>query len=232
MSGSRITDSAVERQMRNWELARSQRHEVPTEDRPEVADFITLSRQVGVPAEQVAELLGARLGWPVLGRSLLDSMAQNDAMRQRIYKSMDQRDLRWWEGALYAIFIEDFGRNDYFRRLCETVLYLARQGNAIFVGRGCDRLLPAELGLRVRLIAPKDERVKNWAASRGISPTVAEREIEKLSQERSEFLRHHFEVEADDPTRHDLVINLGRVSPSQAAEIILATRALKSHPVR
>lgn len=225
MSDSRVTGHAVEQQMRNWELARTQRSKPPAQ-RPEVEDFITISRQVGVPAEQVAELLGERLGWPVFGRSLLESMAHDDSLRQRIYKSMDQRDLKWWEGALYSIFVKDFGRNDYFRRLCETVLSLARQGNAIFVGRGCDRLLPTELGFRVRLIAPQGQRLSNFTSQRGLAPQAASQEMEKTSRERAEFLRRHFQVEADDLTRHDLTINLGRVAPGKAAEIIRAAREL------
>jgi hypothetical protein len=210
--------------MRNWELARSQSASRSAVTRPEVEDFITISRQVGVPAEVVAGKLGERLGWPVLGRSVLEAMAGDDGIRHRIYASMDQRDLSWSQSTLYAIFVKDFGRNDYFRRLCETVLSLARKGPGVFVGRGCDRLLPQELGLRVRLIAPAAVRESRFAKERGLEPEKAAREIERVQRERTEFIRHHFEVDADDPERHDLAINLGRVSADDAVEIILAAR--------
>ncbi|MDH3402543.1 MAG: cytidylate kinase-like family protein [Acidobacteriota bacterium] len=221
---SRITSHAVESQMRNWELARLQRAARPREARPEVEDFVTISREVGVQGEEVADRLGERLGWPVLGRKILETMAGDDAIRRRIYESMDQRDLKWYQGALFAIFVKDFGRNDYFRRLCETVLSLARQGPAVFVGRGCDRLLPAHHGLRVRLIAPAAERQRAFARERGLEAAEAAREMERITRERAEFLEHHFAVDAEDPTRHDLTINLGTTSADEAVDIILAAR--------
>ena len=222
-----VTSHAVEAQMRNWELARSQSAPPAAVERPEVEDFITLSRQVGVPAEEVAALLGERLGWPVLGRSVLEAMAGDDEIRRRIYAAMDQRDLSWSQSTLYAIFVKDFGRNDYFRRLCETVLSLARSGPGVFVGRGCDRLLPPELGLRVRLIAPPAIRESWFAGAEGIEAKRAGREIERVGRERTEFIRRHFGVEADDPERHDLTINLGRVAEEEAVEIILAARDVR-----
>ncbi len=223
-SDPRISARAVERQMTNWELGRTQRYETHPAERPEVEDFITVSREVGVRAEEVGQLLGERLGWPVFGRSLLEAMAGDDTIRQQLYRSMDERDLKWWEGALYPLLVENYGRNDYFRRLCETVLSLARQGRSIFVGRGCDRVLSDDLGYRVRLIAPERERLRHFAQEHGLEPEEAAREMGKIAGERAEFIRAHFEIEANDPTRHDLAINLGRVSSPEAVEIILAAR--------
>ena len=48
--------------------------------------------------------------------------------------------------------------------------------------------------------------------------------MEKIVRDRTEFIRHHFEVEANDPTRHDLSINLGRVSQAEAVATVLACR--------
>ncbi len=222
-----VTTRAVERQMRNWELASRQRRGEDPRPRPEVADFITLSRQVGVPAEDVAVRLGDELGWPVFGRNLLDAMAGDDAVRHRIYRSLDQRDLKWWEEALYGLFGEGFVRNDYFRRLCETVLSLARQGSCVFIGRGCDRLLPANLGYRVRLVAPYDQRLENLRRLHDLTEREAAERAERIEQERDVFLRHHFNVAADEPTRHDLVLNLGRMGVEEAAATILAGRGVR-----
>ena len=222
-----ITARALERQMRNWELASRQRRDEEPRPRPEVEDFITLSRQVGLPAEEVAERLGAELGWPVFGRRLLDEMAGDDGVRRRIYRALDQRDLKWWEEALYGLFGEGFVRNDYFRRLCETVLSLARRGSCVFVGRGCDRLLPATLGYRVRLVGPRSRRLEHLCQRHDLTAKEAVEREERLEGERDRFLRHHFDVGSDDTTRHDLVLNLGRMSVAEAAEVILAARQLR-----
>ena len=91
----RATSPLVERQMRNWELARSQRFTEAAKRPAEVQEFICISRMVGVGHRAVTRPLGERLGWPVLDRQLLESMAGDDDLRQRIYHTMDQRDLGW-----------------------------------------------------------------------------------------------------------------------------------------
>jgi cytidylate kinase len=227
--GSRtsISPQALERQMNNWELARLQRLERATTRRPDVEDFITVSRQVGVAGEQVAERLGQRLGWPVFGKKLLEAMAGDDVIRTRIYASMDERDLKWWQETLRSLLDQDFDLNDYFHQLSETVLSLARQGSCIFIGRGCDMILPSSLGFRVRLVAPLEDRLRALEEKLGLSSNEAQSELVRIATERREFLRHHYRADADDPTRHDLLLNLGRWSTTEAVEALLAARALK-----
>jgi len=226
---SRVSARAFERQMSNWELARRQRRERPAA-RAEVEDFITISRQVGVPAERVAEALGKRFGWPVFGRSLLEAMAGDDDVRHRIYRSMDERDLHWWEEALRGLLEGDFNVNDYFHRLSHTVLSLARQSPCIFVGRGCDFILPRHLGLRIRLVSPLEPRIATIVEDRGLGRAEALRELERVQVERRDFLHHHFGERADDPARSDLTINLGRFSADGVIELIL--EAIANRPER
>ena len=202
--------------MRNWELARSQSYAEDERRSAGVQSFICVSRMVGVGHEAVTRPLGERLGWPVLDRELLESMAGDDRLRQRIYRTMDQRDLGWWESAVRAVMDGEFVRDDYFHRLCETLLSLARQGSCVFVGRGADLVLPPDQGLRIRLVASREARV-SWLAA-------ALAEIERIERQRAAFIQGHFGVAADDPLRHDLVFNLERVTPEQAVELILAAR--------
>ncbi len=222
--GDRSTSPLVERQMRNWELARSQRYTEAEQRPPEVQEFICISRMVGVGHRAVTRPLGERLGWPVLDRQLLESMAGDDDVRQRIYRTMDQRDLGWWESAVRAVMDGEYVRNDYFHRLSETLLSLARQGSCVFVGRGADLVLPRGHGLRVRLVAPREARLRSFAESREMDPSRAAAEMDRIDSERAAFIKSHFGVAADDPLRHDLVVNLEQVTPEQAVELIHAFR--------
>ena len=146
----------------------------------------------------------------MFGREILEAMAEDDAIRRRIYSRMDERDLTWWEESLRAVLDADFVRNDYFKRLCETVLSLARQARSVFVGRGADLILPANRGLRVRLVASSESRVRRYAAATGRDEEKARREVERIEKERAEFLHHRFRTDASDPLRHDLIVNLDR----------------------
>ncbi len=225
-----LTDHDVariaERQMRNWELARAQHPADEVRGTAEVADFICLSRDVSAGAAEIAAQLAHRLGWPVFDQEILHFMAGDDATRERIYASMDERDLSWSEEALRSMMDPAFVKNDYFHRLSHTVLLLARKGSGIFIGRGADLILPRQRGLRVRLVAPRAARVTRLAQRRGLSEAQARIELDRLEQERSRFMRQYFGPKADDPGRYDLVINLARIAPSQAAELILETRRL------
>lgn len=221
MSGSHSAGSAVERQMRNWELMRSQRLDVPTPKRADVEEFFTISRQVGAGGAEVAALLAERLGWPIFDKEILDAMAGDDRLRRQVYDSMDERDLGWFEEALRSLMQSEFVKNDYFHKLSETVLSLARQGHGVYLGRGADLILPRNMGMRVRLVAPLEQRIERIAAIEKLDIEAARTEIERRQIERATFVRNRYRVEPNDPTRFDLIINVGRFTPAQTAEIIL-----------
>jgi cytidylate kinase len=182
---------------------------------------------VGVQGDEVARRLGKHLQWPVFGREILEAMAGDDAIRRRVYASMDQRDLGWWEESLRSLLQREFVRNDYFRRLCETLLSLARQAPSVFLGRGADLVLPQGRGFRVRLIAALDSRTRRYAEWNDLSAEEAKLEIERIERQRADFFRHHFQVDASDPLRHDLTVNLDRWSTEQTVNLILEGKEVR-----
>ncbi len=218
----------VERQMRNWELARAQRPAEPSPKDDDVEEFICVSRMVGVAEQEVTRRLGEELQWPVFDREILNAMAGDDGLRRRVYDAMDNRDLSWWEETLRPLVHGEFVPNDYFRKLCETLLSLARTGNCIFVGRGADLVLPAAHGYRVRLVGPRAACVDRFGVEHGLDWNEAKRRVEKLESERSEFIKHHFGVGEDDPSRYDLAINLDRFSPQHVVDLILEGRRVRA----
>jgi len=222
--GSGTTAKAVERQVRNWELARAQRLGVPAPQRAEVEDFIAVSRDVGAGGNDVAVLLSQRLSWPVFDKEILDAMAGDDQFRRQVYNAMDERDMGWFEEAVRSLMQPEFTRNDYFHKLTQTVLSLARQGHGIYLGRGVDLILPRHVGFRVRLTAPLEQRIERWAATNVLTEDEARTEIERLEAERDNFIRHRFRCEPGTWTRFDLIINVARFTPEQAVEVILHAR--------
>jgi cytidylate kinase len=213
--------------MRNWELARQQQPVPRQRDKTAVEDFVCVSRQVGTVGRGIADVLAERLGWPVFDREILDAMAGDDAMRRQIYESMDQRDLTWWEETLRSLMQSEFVRNDYFKKLSETILVLARQGRCVFLGRGADLLLPGDVGFRVRLVEPLGERVARVARVHDLTEREAEAWIDRLERQRQRFFYRHFGIEVGDPVRFDLTVNLSRFSSSAAVDVILHSKSLR-----
>lgn len=213
----------VEKQIRNWELARAQYEKPPPDEAPhEVADFVAISRTVGSGGREVSTLLGERLGWPVFDREILQSMAGDNQVRTRLYEHLDERDVSWLEETARWLIRGELPKGDYFYRLTETVLALARQGRAIFLGRGADLILPRERGLRVRITASAERRAAELARRHGMSEALARAEVERIDRERTDFRRYHFGKSANDTTYFDLVLNLDRFTPEQGVELIAA----------
>ncbi len=216
----------VERQMRNWELTRSQRTAGATAPNRQVNDFICISREVGAGGGEIAATVGRKLGWPVFDRELLQLMAGDDVAQKTIYGTLDERDAGWLGSMLQILMDSRFVRDDYFRKLSETVLALVRKGSAVFVGRAVDLILPAGIGLRVRIIAPQQVRLKRVAQREHIDEARAARLINQIEEERTAYIRRHFGAGGVDQMRYDLVINLARMTHDQAANVIIRTHLL------
>jgi cytidylate kinase len=213
-----------ERQMRNWEIARAQQRAAQGQG---VSCFICISRAAGAGGTEIARRVGERLNWPVFDKQILAAMAQDDSVRTRLYGSMDERDIGWFEETFRALMDVDFHVNDYFHRLTETVLCLARQGPAVFVGRGANLILPRDRGLRVRIVASRKYCIQHFAQRNGISEHEAVVELERIENEREDWLRRHFHVEPRDMTGHDLAINIERFTSDQAVGLILAGLSMR-----
>lgn len=217
--GSADLTRIVEEKLRDWKVSAKSpaRAGAP---RQEVHDFITIARMVGIDGHAVARPLGQQLGWPVFDREILHVMADDDRVQEKLYEELDERDVGWIEDTLRWLVEEGFDKEHYFHRLSETILALARQGPAIFLGRGVDFILPRNRGLRVGLVAPLEYRVHSIAARDHLSEVAARVAVDRLQSQRDEFLRTHFGGRADKPARLDLVINVATIPAAQAVELI------------
>ena len=103
----------------------------------------------------------------------------------------------------------------------ETIRKLATKGNVILVGRGgaiITALFPRVL--HVRLVAPFQLRVRNCAEFNHIGTEKAARLVRETDQARLRYVQEYFGANADDPLHYHLVINTGRNSFQDAAQII------------
>jgi cytidylate kinase len=154
-------------------------------------------------------------------------MAGDDQVRTRLYEKMDERDTNWLESMIRNLLQGEYRKEDYLYRLSEAVLALARQGPAVFLGRGADFVLPQDRGLRVRLMAPDETRIGMYAKQHNCDEDTARAEIARIEREREDFFRRCFGKMRADPTRFDLMVNLGRMSQPEAVEVILAALRLR-----
>lgn len=215
----------VERQMRNWEIARHQSaaHQ-PAEASETIRFYIAISRELGSQGEKVAECMAQSLAWPKYDREILDYMAENENVRRRLYESLDERERNWLHQLLDLL--EPMGtdaamaRDEYFGRLTRGVLAIAQKEHAIFVGRGANFILPRKRGLSVRIVAPFKERVHRLQELEGLDERTAQRRIEQVEFQRADFLVRHFGRRPYDPRRYDMVLNAGSMSVADMCQLV------------
>jgi cytidylate kinase len=183
---------------------------------------IAISREVGALGTSVARAVGQRLGWTVYDHELLELIAKEKQLRVSLLESVDERRTSWIEECM-----EGFGEipavsaSEYIRYLTRTLLSLAAHGECIIVGRGAAQVLPPASTLRVRLIAPLDARIAWVVRELGLSRAAAARHIAKIERERDHFIRGHYLKDPTNPLQYDLVLNSGRLTVEDCAEVIV-----------
>lgn len=219
----------IERQMRNWELAR--RVQEPAVEAappvrcapPALHPYVAVSRMVGSGGGQVGRAIAARLGWSFFDRELLDIMSCDDDIRRRVYALEDEHQRGLIESVLLTLGDErQDRREDYFHRLTQaTVMILSRQP-AVLVGRGVGFLLPAAMGINLRVVAAEEYCVARFAVRRNLPMETARKERRQLEQDRMHFLSTHFGPRSIDSSAYDLVVAADRLSQSEAVDLVVA----------
>ena len=223
-------EKIVERQIRNWEIARAQKIDTSVCEAQEVYEFVTIANICGAGGSDVAALLAEELNWPVFDRQILTAMAGDDQVKARIYETMDERDLGWVENTFRSFMQAEYRKNDYFYRLTETILCLASRGHGIFIGRSADLILPKDRGLRVKVVASLKRCAQNFARKMNYSLEKACKEIDRIEKDRGDFIRNHYHIDGHDPTRFDMIINLERFNVRQAVDMILSAMKIRGVP--
>jgi cytidylate kinase len=114
--------------------------------------------------------------------------------------------------------------------MMRVVWAIARQGQAVLVGRGAHWLLDPRYGVRVRAIAPAAQRVARVVRTEGLSEPEATQRVEHDNADRARFMRQVYKKDIDDPLGYDLVVNLGTLDVDRAAEVVAAALAAKLKP--
>jgi cytidylate kinase len=202
----------------------------PTWSKPEeVRRTVTLSRQAGCGAQEIAGKLAARLQahsshagcpWTIFDRALMDKVLVDP----RLPKYLDTYLPPDLKPAMEAILEGLFGPNTtdrLARQKAETMLGLAEVGNAIIIGGG-GNIVAAKVphALHVRLIAPLDQRLRRAHEIYGMPPPEARQFCLAQDLSREEYVRAHFNSDVKDPMHYHLVINTALMSYDAVARLI------------
>jgi cytidylate kinase len=185
---------------------------------------IAFSQEAGASGSLIAHAVGERLGWPVYEREgvqqIAESLGEQANLRARLDEKHSAALQEFLNTQLSRPAVED---SAFMRAHVQTLLLLATRGECIIVGRGAAQLLPFETTVRVRVIAPLENRIASVGRRFNVPREEAIRRVATTDRYRSRFVEEHFGKDPADPRFYDLVLNSSRLSVDACAELVVAT---------
>jgi len=179
---------------------------------------ITIEREYGSGAAEIARKLAMRLGWKVWDQELTAEIARVanvdpstvSSCEERVDTAFQRLVKVFWRGSYersMPLEHEPFGPDRMVEIGEEVMRNIADQGECVIVGRGAPYFLrDRDDTFSVFLYAPRAEKLRRIQAS-GKSQREAEELVDTVDRERILFIKHYFD--ADWPTRslYHLMIN-------------------------
>jgi cytidylate kinase len=176
--------------------------------------IITISRQMGSGGIPIAQKAAEKLGYTLVDGDAIMEVADQYGLTSESLELADEKPPHFSEKL-------DIKHEIALHLIELIILEYALKGNVILYGRGGQDLLKGiNSVLRVRIIAPFEERVERWAERDWLDPDRARRLVRKSDQQRAGFIKYYFDRDWDDPLGYDLVINTERLSEESAVRLI------------
>jgi cytidylate kinase len=181
--------------------------------------IVTIEREYGCGAAQIAETLAHRLGWKLWDQLLTQEIARlahcthsavaereerRDPLYHRLLKSFA---LGSYEGSGGVYPIETLDADSIVTISERVVGQAAAAGNCVIVGRGSQHLLrDREDTLRFFLYAPREDKVRRLV-SEGSKESEAEALIDTVDHERAAFIKNYFRAEWPNHAMYHAMLN-------------------------
>jgi cytidylate kinase len=179
---------------------------------------LTIEREYGCGAAEIARLLAKKLGWKLWDRELTAEIARVanvdpsavSVCEERVDSTFQRLVKVFWRGSYERsanLEYQPFGPDRMVEVGEQVMKDIAERGNCVIVGRGAPYFLRERSdAFHVFLYAPRGEKLRR-VQDQGTKLRAAEDLVDTVDRERMEFIKHYFH--ADWPTRslYHLMIN-------------------------
>jgi cytidylate kinase len=182
--------------------------------------IITISRGSYSKGKEVAEKVGARLGYDCLSRDvLLEASKEFNVPEIKLVRAIHD--------APSILDRIGYKKDKYITFIRAAILQHFTKDNVVYYGlAGHFFVKDIPHVLKVRVIADLDERVRSEVEREGISRREALRIIKQDDEERKKWSEHLYGINTWDPSLYDLVIHIRKMTTDDAALVICETVAL------
>src|SRR5512145_2395995 len=199
----RRVNGIVEEQVRRWQFH-------PTDAKSLFWPVVTISREAGSLGLDLGRRVAERLGFTFWDHEIVTAVAERLHVDPGKVLALDEHAPDTLDVVLTALRMAQTGlAYDYRAQLRILFASISHHGAAVIVGRGAHCAIPSTLALKVRLIAPLNNRIADYERTCHTTHEVAMREVQAGDKERAEFVRKTFHANITEPTDYDVIINVG-----------------------
>ena len=183
---------------------------------------LTISHQYGSGGSRIARELGRRLGWSVWEKEIVRKIASQYKVAEEYVEAKDERVDSFIERMVGLFGMGGFEStyeippplwltDAQLARMTRTIIEeVAKEGNAIIVGRGGNLVLANHpRALHVFLLAPLEVRISRVMQAEGLSHSDAERRISGMDKLRTDYVHTFYHTSWNDLTQYHLVVDSG-----------------------
>ncbi len=196
--------------------------------------FITISRETGCGASQIARMLVKELKargekWSYVDKEILNESAEKLKIdKSKIKYVFDAVQKTHADEILLALSTKYYKSDKAVRKVIgDVVTHMALEGNVILVGRG-GVSITSELknGIHIRLTAPREWRIDSLMSRKNRSMEEVELKIDEVDKMRKRLITV-FKKDFLITNQFDIEINCAKFTKHQVVELIAKVMELK-----
>jgi cytidylate kinase len=177
--------------------------------------FITISEMIGTNGEKTARKVAEELKYTFFGEEELFEAASEMGFLSDI-KKLDEK-----APALLERFFSEKPKI-YLDRLQSVIYEVAKNGNAIFFGRGGQFLLQSfDCAFHILVTGSMEKRIQRVMDEKQVGREVAEKIINRSDHDKRAFVRFAYDEDWLNCRLYDLILNTDKLSIDSAVKMIV-----------
>jgi cytidylate kinase len=221
MRTHRSLNSIVEHEIRKWKLEKSKKKR---EDVQKIQPVITISRQCGSQGALIGKEVAKQLDYSFWDQELVHEIAQQTGAPEAMFQSIDEHRRNAIAEMLSVFSSADSGvsKDRYVPELFRVIHSVGAHGRAVIIGRGAQFILSPAQAFRVRVVGPIEQRIAGLASRTKVTKKKVQRQIAEVDSNRRDFIFQTYRQDIADPMGYDMILNIGNLSLSRAAALLVA----------
>lgn len=197
--------------------------------------IITISRQYGAGGKTLGQKVARKLGYYFAEDDIIQMVAR-EAKVSRDWVECIEREA----GSTLLKFISGPGRKKFLQRLSDDrkgyideeiyvdllsqiITRIAREGNAVILGRASQYILKGHRGVfHVLLVADRTDRLRFIEKHYGFSASKAKQVVDRRERRRANLYRKFGKEDYDQAHLYHLVLNMSQLDLKRALKLICA----------